>query len=119
MFLCFLITTRITKACEVFILELTLRAWGNVEAAKRHTLLKSDVVKGCHQTDMYDFLVDIVPPRNADVMLELDQPLQHSLREVNQNDAVLLTNPNSTTNAGQMSLSFYPQQCTKNNFKKV
>jgi nuclear transcription factor Y, gamma len=50
------------KACEMFILELTLRAWMQTEGAKRRTLQRSDVVTAITRTDMFDFLVDIIPP---------------------------------------------------------
>jgi nuclear transcription factor Y, gamma len=50
------------KACEMFILELTLRAWMQTEGAKRRTLQRSDVVAAITRTDMFDFLVDIIPP---------------------------------------------------------
>ncbi|OAJ39885.1 hypothetical protein BDEG_23685 [Batrachochytrium dendrobatidis JEL423] len=49
------------KACEIFILELTLRSWMHTEENKRRTLQKSDVAMASSQSDMYDFLIDIVP----------------------------------------------------------
>ncbi|XP_017414264.2 nuclear transcription factor Y subunit C-6 isoform X2 [Vigna angularis] len=51
----------LAKACEMFIMELTMRAWGNVEENKRRTLSKNDIAAAMSKTDMYDFLVDIVP----------------------------------------------------------
>ncbi|TVU43271.1 hypothetical protein EJB05_09726, partial [Eragrostis curvula] len=50
------------KACEMFILELTLRAWLQTEGTKRRTLQRNDVVAAITKTDMFDFLVDIIPP---------------------------------------------------------
>ncbi|KAI8020691.1 Nuclear transcription factor Y subunit C-2 [Camellia lanceoleosa] len=38
------------KACEMFILELTLRSWINVEENKRRTLQKNDIA-ACHFKD--------------------------------------------------------------------
>lgn len=49
------------KACEMFILELTLRAWNHTEENKRRTLQKNDVAAAITRTDIFDFLVDIVP----------------------------------------------------------
>ncbi|GAX82311.1 hypothetical protein CEUSTIGMA_g9740.t1 [Chlamydomonas eustigma] len=49
------------KACEMFILELTLRAWNHAEENKRRTLQRSDVAAAITRTDIFDFLVDIVP----------------------------------------------------------
>lgn len=49
------------KACEMFILELTLRAWAQTEEAKRRTLQRSDISAAIQKTDIFDFLIDIVP----------------------------------------------------------
>ncbi|KAG9444203.1 hypothetical protein H6P81_015543 [Aristolochia fimbriata] len=49
------------KACEMFILELTLRAWNHTEENKRRTLQKNDIAAAITRTDIFDFLVDIVP----------------------------------------------------------
>jgi nuclear transcription factor Y gamma len=37
------------KACEIFIIELTHRAWHHTEEAKRRTLQKSDIAN-CIET---------------------------------------------------------------------
>jgi nuclear transcription factor Y gamma len=49
------------KACEMFILELTLRSWIHAEENKRRTLQKTDITAAITRTDIFDFLVDIVP----------------------------------------------------------
>eukprot|EP00252_Welwitschia_mirabilis_P010538 TRINITY_DN2383_c1_g1_i2.p1 TRINITY_DN2383_c1_g1~~TRINITY_DN2383_c1_g1_i2.p1 ORF type:complete len:267 (+),score=65.16 TRINITY_DN2383_c1_g1_i2:193-993(+) len=49
------------KACEMFILELTLRSWIHTEENKRRTLQKNDIAAAITRTDIFDFLVDIVP----------------------------------------------------------
>jgi nuclear transcription factor Y gamma len=49
------------KACEMFILELTLRSWMHTEENKRRTLQKNDISAAITRTDIYDFLVDIIP----------------------------------------------------------
>ncbi|KAJ6793321.1 nuclear transcription factor Y subunit C-2-like [Iris pallida] len=49
------------KACEIFVLELTLRAWMNTVENKRTTLLKNDIAAAITRTNTFDFLVDIVP----------------------------------------------------------
>ncbi|XP_010557254.1 PREDICTED: nuclear transcription factor Y subunit C-2 isoform X2 [Tarenaya hassleriana] len=49
------------KACEMFILELTLRAWIHTEENKRRTLQKNDIAAAISRTDVFDFLVDIIP----------------------------------------------------------
>lgn len=49
------------KACEMFILELTLRSWMHAEENKRRTLQRSDVAAAIAKTDVFDFLLDVVP----------------------------------------------------------
>jgi histone H3/H4 len=49
------------KACEIFILELTLRAWNHTSQSKRRTLQRNDIAKAVDDFDMFDFLIDIVP----------------------------------------------------------
>lgn len=53
------------KACEMFILELTYRAWAQTEDAKRRTLQRSDISTAIQKTDIFDFLIDIVPREEA------------------------------------------------------
>ncbi|KAM0856007.1 hypothetical protein ACQ4PT_049404 [Festuca glaucescens] len=50
-----------SKACEMFVLELTLRSWMHAEENKRRTLQKNDISAAINRTDIYDFLVDIIP----------------------------------------------------------
>ena len=49
------------RACEMFILELTHRGWAHAEENKRRTLQKNDIAAAITRTDVFDFLVDIVP----------------------------------------------------------
>ena len=48
------------KACEMFILELTLRSWCYSEQNKRRTLQKEDIQAAVQSTDILDFLVSII-----------------------------------------------------------
>ena len=48
------------KACEMFILELTLRSWNYSESNKRRTLQKDDIQTAIKKTDVFDFLVDVI-----------------------------------------------------------
>ncbi|EEF32735.1 ccaat-binding transcription factor, putative [Ricinus communis] len=50
-----------SRACEMFILELTLRSWNHMEENKRRKLQKNDIAAAIRRTDIFDFLVDIVP----------------------------------------------------------
>jgi hypothetical protein len=45
------------KACELFVSELTLKAWLHAECAQRRTLLLGDIAAVVHSTDTLDFLV--------------------------------------------------------------
>eukprot|EP00475_Leptophrys_vorax_P018904 TRINITY_DN2581_c0_g1_i1.p1 TRINITY_DN2581_c0_g1~~TRINITY_DN2581_c0_g1_i1.p1 ORF type:complete len:180 (+),score=43.45 TRINITY_DN2581_c0_g1_i1:51-590(+) len=49
------------KACELFILDLTMRSWANAEENKRKTLQRSNVAAAVTQCEMFDFLIDIIP----------------------------------------------------------
>ncbi|KAL8096564.1 nuclear transcription factor Y subunit C-2-like [Apium graveolens] len=49
------------KACEMFISELTMRAWMHTEESKRKTLQKNDVAAAISGNETFDFLVDILP----------------------------------------------------------
>ena len=49
------------KACEMFIIELTHRSWLYTEENRRRTLQRSDIATAIAQTDIFDFLIDIVP----------------------------------------------------------
>lgn len=48
------------KACELFILELSLRSWAYSEGNKRRTLQKEDIQTAIRRTDIFDFLVDVI-----------------------------------------------------------
>lgn len=49
------------KAAEVFITELSLRAWIHTEDNKRRTLQRNDIAMAISKYDQFDFLIDIVP----------------------------------------------------------
>jgi hypothetical protein len=51
----------IPTARAVFIAEVTARAFLNADACKRRTVNKSDVARALARSDMFDFLIDIVP----------------------------------------------------------
>lgn len=50
------------KACEIFILELTMRAWANTEECRRRTLQRADVAAAVHGADMYDCKNQLIMP---------------------------------------------------------
>ena len=48
------------KACELFILDLSIRSWNYSQLHKRRTLQKEDVKEAIQRTDIFDFLVDVI-----------------------------------------------------------
>lgn len=55
----YLISTDILSYHPVFIADLTARAY--IDSPKRRTLTRADVSRAARQTDMFDFLIDILP----------------------------------------------------------
>ncbi|THH21282.1 hypothetical protein EW146_g267 [Bondarzewia mesenterica] len=49
------------SACEIFIAEITARAFIIADSNKRRTLSRSDIAKALNKSDQFDFLIDIVP----------------------------------------------------------
>ncbi|KAF5382298.1 hypothetical protein D9757_008452 [Collybiopsis confluens] len=49
------------KACEMFIEEITARAFIIADSNKRRTLSRSDIAAALSKSDQFDFLIDIVP----------------------------------------------------------
>ncbi|XP_048582271.1 nuclear transcription factor Y subunit gamma-like isoform X2 [Nematostella vectensis] len=49
------------KAAQIFINELSLRAWIHTEDNKRRTLQRNDIAMAITKFDQFDFLIDIVP----------------------------------------------------------
>ena len=80
-----------SKACELFILELSLRSWLETEGSKRRTLQKADVVKAIQKSEMFDFLIDIIPknepivpayfPQQYNDLMAQEQLLQYNLSQ--------------------------------------
>ncbi|KAJ9706552.1 hypothetical protein PVL29_001832 [Vitis rotundifolia] len=54
-----------SKACELFIEELTQRSWKVTLQGKRRTLHKEDVASAVIATDVFDFLVNVVSESGA------------------------------------------------------
>ena len=53
------------KACELFILEVTLRSWCYSEQSRRKTLQKEDIQTAIKKTDIFDFLIDVIMESSA------------------------------------------------------
>ncbi|XP_015169102.1 nuclear transcription factor Y subunit gamma-like isoform X8 [Solanum tuberosum] len=54
-------TVLLSKAIEMFIMELTLRAWMQADQGKCRTLKRYDFARAIRDEELFDFLSDIVP----------------------------------------------------------
>ncbi|KAL2312198.1 Transcriptional activator hap5 [Schizosaccharomyces pombe] len=52
------------KGSEIFIAELTMRAWLHAKKNQRRTLQRSDIANAVSKSEMYDFLIDIISKDN-------------------------------------------------------
>eukprot|EP01133_Synstelium_polycarpum_P015007 gene15007-17745_t len=79
----------LSKAIELFVMDLTMRSSFHMEEVKRKTIQKNDIVTAVSQNEMFDFLVDIVPrpgyqnkdsttTTTATTTTTVDQPLSSS-----------------------------------------
>ena len=50
----------ISKACELFIIELAYRGWAHTIESNRRTIQRNDIAQAISNNDFYDFLLDIV-----------------------------------------------------------
>ena len=48
------------KACELFLIEITHRAWIHADGKRRKTLQKEDIKSCISRTEIFDFLLDLV-----------------------------------------------------------
>ena len=55
-----------TKACELLIKEVSIRAWRHTDGNRRKTLQKPDVHAAVQGDEMFDFLIDTVPRGPSD-----------------------------------------------------
>ena len=90
------------KGCDIFITELTMRAWIHAEENKRRTLQRSDIASALAKSDMFDFLIDIVPREDATT--------QHKRRpEYNAVGTYTVPDP-STATASSATMGVGPEQ---------
>ena len=50
-----------SKACELLIKEMSARAWQHTERNRRRTLQRQDVHAAVGESEVFDFLIDLVP----------------------------------------------------------
>lgn len=103
-----------SKAAEIFIHELTLRAWVHTEDNKRRTLQRNDLAMAITKYDQFDFLIDIVP---RDELKQSKAQSDNSVRTSMNSDQIQTINIGSpveqdttTANATQTVAVQSPQQ---------
>ncbi|GFR23316.1 hypothetical protein TNCT_6932 [Trichonephila clavata] len=101
------------KAAELFITELSLRAWVHTEDNKRRTLQRNDIAMAITKYDQFDFLIDIVPreelkpPKRSDegvrtTSMHPDQ-VQYYFQLAQQHQAALQQQQPAVTAQGQQT----------------
>ncbi|CAH0717753.1 unnamed protein product, partial [Brenthis ino] len=83
------------KAAEIFIHELTLRAWSHTEDNKRRTLQRNDIAMAISKSDQFDFLIDIVPRHEVKPSKPREEPPRPtpSTEQVSQHQTTLSNQP--------------------------
>ncbi|CCJ31396.1 unnamed protein product [Pneumocystis jirovecii] len=74
-------TILFAKGCNIFITELTLRAWIYAEENKRRVLQKSDIANAISKSDMFDFLLDIISKEKLDLIPKIQIPSMNMNQE--------------------------------------
>ena len=96
------------KATEIFIHELTLRAWLHTEDNKRRTLQRNDIAMAISKFDQFDFLIDIVPREETKPRKEPDMKT-HIVETQDQQQVYYVQIPQQQD---QTTLVQSPQQST-------
>lgn len=92
------------KAAEIFINELSLRAWTHTEDNKRRTLQRNDIAMAITKYDQFDFLIDIVPrdelkpQKRQEMRLPNSEQVQYYFQLANPGTNSSNTNPALQTN---------------------
>ncbi|KAM9738023.1 nuclear transcription factor Y subunit gamma isoform 3-T7 [Menidia menidia] len=108
------------KAAQIFITELTLRAWIHTEDNKRRTLQRNDIAMAITKFDQFDFLIDIVPrddlkpPKRQEEMRQSvapAEPVQYYFTLAQQPGAVQVQGAQQPQQAGtQTATTIQPGQ---------
>ncbi|XP_068188742.1 nuclear transcription factor Y subunit gamma isoform X1 [Antennarius striatus] len=108
------------KAAQIFITELTLRAWIHTEDNKRRTLQRNDIAMAITKFDQFDFLIDIVPrddlkpPKRQEEMRQTvapAEPVQYYFTLAQQPGAVQVQGTQQAQQAGaQTATTIQPGQ---------
>ena len=58
----------LSKACELFIMELTQRSWLHTEEKKRQTVRRSDLGDAIRHKEAFHFLANVIPKNEMKVL---------------------------------------------------
>lgn len=72
-----------SRACEIFISDLTCRAFMVAEENKRRTIQRSDIANAIARSDLFDFLIDIVPRSDMVRNRSSSIPIRNALSATN------------------------------------
>lgn len=107
------------KAAQIFVTELTLRAWIHTEDNKRRTLQRNDIAMAITKFDQFDFLIDIVPrddlkppKRQDDVRQSVApaEPVQYYFTLAQQPGAVQVQGTQQGQQPGAQATTLQPGQ---------
>jgi len=105
------------KAAEMFIHELTMRAWIHTEDNKRRTLQRNDIAMAITKYDQFDFLIDIVPrddikptPKREDSSVKMAPDQVSYYFQLAQQHQQSLQTPNSPSHQQPLAQALPQQQ---------
>ncbi|XP_037796521.1 nuclear transcription factor Y subunit gamma-like [Penaeus monodon] len=104
-----------SKAAEIFITELTLRAWIHTEDNKRRTLQRNDIAMAITKYDQFDFLIDIVPrdelkpPKSREESSRTGVPADQHYYQIAQHYQAVLQQ-STANNSSSTAQTTVPQQ---------
>jgi nuclear transcription factor Y gamma len=109
-----------SKACELLVKELSQRAWQHTERSRRRTLQRQDLHQAVGESEVYDFLIDIVPRVATSARTTMpsanDVPAATSLSTLPMGlpEPTLLNVPAPSMNAGQPDFNQQLQEQIQN-----
>jgi nuclear transcription factor Y gamma len=109
-----------SKACELLVKELSQRAWQHTERSRRRTLQRQDLHQAVGESEVYDFLIDIVPRVATSARTTMpsasDVPAAASLSTLPMGlpEPTLVNAPAATMNTGQPDFNQQLQEQIQN-----
>merc|ERR1712107_951548 len=102
-----------SKAAEIFIHELTMRAWIHTEDNKRRTLQRNDIAMAITKYDQFDFLIDIVPRDDIKPTTEREESSVRMVPDQVSYYFQLAQQPRLNSHRVNPSLSSRPKLCSQ------